>query len=199
MPPSKHHQSTIALWESNMACRKINHNSLPLIVPWEHLCKVVYRGETEEARGGRRDAPGLRSDQSDAKKQAAWPSGWLITQEKWMIEPWTCRTMNMLDLTMNMLDVAWFNRLNMTNVDSIWFKQIGMNWWIPILCWSHEVVQKWHGAKKQNLWSVAGIYFPSGWVMVWGCCSRGCNGLHLSSFFRIKGRKLDLYLDILDP
>jgi len=48
---------------------------------------VVYRGETEEARGGRRDAPGLRSDQSDAKKQAAWPSGWLITQEKWMIEP----------------------------------------------------------------------------------------------------------------
>ena len=66
---------------------------------------------------------------------------------------------------------------------STWFKQIGMNWWTPILCWSHEVVQKWHGAKKQNLWSVAGIYFPSGWVMVWGCCLRGCNGLHLSSFF----------------
>ena len=164
-----------------MACQKINHNiyiyilyiynsySLPLIFPWEHLCKVVHRGETEEARGGRRDAPGLRSDQSDAKKQAAWPSGWLITQEKRMIEPWTCPTMKMSDLTMNMLDVAWFDRLNMTNVDSTFYMiqtnrdelvnsySLLITWSCPKMTWGEETKLMERGRHIFSKWLGDGL------------------------------------------
>lgn len=44
--------------------------------------QVVHRGETEEARGGRRDAPGLCADQRDAQKQATWPRGAQTWQRK---------------------------------------------------------------------------------------------------------------------